>query len=155
MVKRKKKRLNVRIDMTPMVDVVMLLLTFFMMTTQFKPPEEVDVILPMSHSEFKLPESNVMMIYVNKEGRLFLGVDSQPLMEKLFGRENRYRKSVEVTRNELPNLLITARMNNVKLRTVIKGDKDAPYALIEDVMDILVKTKITRFSLVTELERGV
>jgi len=102
-----------------------------------------------------LPESNVMMIYVNKEGRLFLGVDSQPLMEKLFGRENRYRKSVEVTRNELPNLLITARMNNVKLRTVIKGDKDAPYALIEDVMDILVKTKITRFSLVTELERGV
>lgn len=151
---RKKKRLGVRIDMTPMVDVILLLLTFFMMTTQFKPPEEVDVLLPSSHSEFKLPESNVMVIYVNKEGRLFLGVDAQPLMEKLFGRENRYRKSVEVEKNALANLLITARINNPKLRTVIKGDKEAPYGIVEDLMDILVKTKITRFNLVTELERG-
>jgi len=43
---------------------------------------------------------------------------------------------------------------NPKLRTVIKGDKDADYGIAQDVMDILQKTKITRFNLVTNLERG-
>jgi hypothetical protein len=48
-------------------------------------------------------------------------------MERLFGTQNKYRKSVEVDKNTLGNLLITARINDPKLRTVIKGDKNAPY----------------------------
>ncbi len=155
MPKHKKKRLGVRIDMTPMVDVVLLLLTFFMMTTQFKAPEDVEVIIPSSHSEFKLPESNIMMVYVTKEGKTFLGVDSQGLMEKLFGKEARYKRAIEVDKSILGNTLIQARINNPKLRTVVKGDKDAPYGPMEDVMDVLVKAQITRFNLVTDLERGV
>ncbi|MBN1398270.1 MAG: biopolymer transporter ExbD [Bacteroidetes bacterium] len=154
MPKHKKKRLGVRIDMTPMVDVVLLLLTFFMMTTQFKPPEDVEVIIPSSHSEFKLPESNIMMVYVTKEGKTFLGVDSQGLMEKLFGKDARYKRTVEVEKSALGNTLMQARINNPKLRTVVKGDKDAPYGPMEDVMDVLVKAQITRFNLVTDLERG-
>ena len=62
MPKFKKPRVNVRVDMTPMVDVAFLLLTFFMLTTQFRPPEEVEIVLPSSHSAIKLPESNVMLI---------------------------------------------------------------------------------------------
>jgi biopolymer transport protein ExbD len=155
MPKHKKKRVGTRIDMTPMVDVAMLLLTFFMMTTQFKPPEEVDVIIPSSHSTFKLPESHIMMVYVTNDGKIHLGLDSQSLMEKLFGSQNKYRKSVEVDKNTLGNLLITARTNDPKLRTVIKGDKSAPYGPMEDVMDVLVKVKITRFNLVTDLDKGV
>ncbi len=155
MPKHKKKRLGTRIDMTPMVDVAMLLLTFFMMTTQFKPPEDVEVIIPASHSEFKLPESHIMMIYVNKEGKIYLGVDAQGLMERLFGTQNKYKRAIEVDKNMLGNILIQARINDPKLRTVVKGDKDAPYGPMEDVMDVLVKAQITRFNLVTDLERGV
>ena len=154
MPKHKKKRLGTRIDMTPMVDVAMLLLTFFMMTTQFKPPEDVDVIIPMSHSQFKLPEANIMMVYVTKEGKIFLGVDSQGLMERLFGHEARYKRAMEVDKNTLGNVLIQARISNPKLRTVVKGDKAAPYGPMEDVMDVLVKAKITRFNLVTDLDKG-
>ena len=154
MPKHKKKRLGTRIDMTPMVDVAMLLLTFFMMTTQFKPPEDVEVVLPASHSEFKLPESHIMMLYVTKDGKIWLGFDTQGMMERLFGIQNKYKKSVEVDKNTLGNLLITARINDPKLRTVIKGDKDAPYGPMEDVMDVLVKAKITRFNLVTDLDKG-
>jgi biopolymer transport protein ExbD len=154
MPKHKKARLGTRIDMTPMVDVAMLLLTFFMMTTQFKPPEDVDVIIPASHSEFKLPESHIMMVYVNKEGKIYLGVDAQGLMERLFGTQNKYKRAIEVDKNTLGNLLITARINDPKLRTVIKGDKNAPYGPMEDVMDVLVKAKITRFNLVTDLKKG-
>jgi len=155
MPKHKKKRTGIRIDMTPMVDVALLLLTFFMMTTSFKAPEDVEVILPASHSEFKLPESHIMMIYVNKEGKIYLGVDAQGLMERLFGSGNKYKRSIEIDKNILGNILIQARISDPKLRTVVKGDKDAPYGPMEDVMDVLVKSQITRFNLVTDLDRGV
>jgi biopolymer transport protein ExbD len=154
MPKHKKARLGVKIDMTPMVDVTMLLLTFFMMTTQFKPPEEVTVDLPSSHSQFKLPESDVMMVYVNKEGKIYLGADNQFLMVRLFGEQNRLKREVQLDKATLGNILIQARIFNPKLRTVLKGDKASPYGPIEDVMDVLVKAKITRFNLVTELNKG-
>jgi biopolymer transport protein ExbD len=149
----KKARIAVKIDMTPMVDVAFLLLTFFMLTTQFRPAEEVQIVLPSSHSDFKLPESDVMLISLSKDNRIFLGFDSQRLMGKLFGEENKLRSSVEVTTKELPDLLVRARIANPKLRTVLKGDKDAEYGLTEDVMGILEKTKISRFNLVTDLKR--
>ncbi|MBI5475647.1 MAG: biopolymer transporter ExbD [Ignavibacteriales bacterium] len=152
MPKIKKHRLGVAIDNTPLVDVGFLLLTFFMLTTQFKPPEEVQIILPSSHSAFKLPDANVMAITISKDNRLLLGFDSQNMMAKLFGEENRLRMAVEVTTKELPDLLVRARIANPKLRTVVKGDKDAEYGITEDVMDILQKTQITRFNLVTDLE---
>jgi biopolymer transport protein ExbD len=61
------------------------------------------------------------------------------------------RPSVEVPKDKLANLLIQARTANRKLRTVIKGDRGAEYGIAEDVMNILQKTKITRFNLVTNL----
>lgn len=153
MPKIKKHRLGIAIDNTPLVDVGFLLLTFFMLTTQFRPPEEVQIILPTSHSAFKLPESNVMTISISKDNRVLLGFDSQIMMGKLFGEENKLRVAVEVTTKELPDLLIRARIANPKLRTVVKGDRDAEYGITEDVMDILQKTQITRFNLVTDEER--
>ena len=153
MPKIKKSRLGVKMDMTPMVDVAFLLLTFFMLTTQFKPPEEVAIVLPTSHSAFKLPESDVMMITISKDNRILLGFDSQYLSAKLFGAENKLRSSIEVDTKTLPNMLIQARMANPKIRTVVKGDRDAEYGLAEDVMDILQKTNITRFNLITDMER--
>ena len=154
MPKHKKPRIGIRMDMTPLVDVAFLLLTFFMLTTQFKPPEEVSVTLPSSHSAFKLPEANVMMVTVNKDGDIYLGVDSQRLMGRLFGPENTYRAAVQVRKEELANILVQARINNPKLRTVVKGDKDAPFGPVEGVMEVLQKTRITLFNLVTDLEKG-
>ncbi|MBI3189482.1 MAG: biopolymer transporter ExbD [Ignavibacteriales bacterium] len=149
----KKARIAVKIDMTPMVDVAFLLLTFFMLTTQFRPPEEVQIILPSSHSAFKLPESDVMMISISKDSRVFLGFDSQKMRQRIFGEENKLKAGVEVDIKQLPDLLIRARTANPKLRTVVKGDIDAEYGITEDVMEVLQKTNITRFNLVTDLEK--
>ncbi len=151
MPKFKPHRAGVRIDMTPLVDVAFLLLTFFMLTTQFKPAEEVTITLPSSHSAFKLPESDVMTINIAQDGRIFMAFDSQILMARIFGEQNRLKASVLVPKDQLANYLVQARTMNPKLRTVIKGDKDADYGTAEDVMDILQKTQITRFSLVTDL----
>jgi biopolymer transport protein ExbD len=150
--KPKKGRVGIRIDMTPMVDVAFLLLTFFMLTTQFRPPTEVEVILPDSHSAIKLPESDVITVSVNKEGRIFMGVDSQNVRVKVFGEENKLRLDLPVNTAELEQKLVQARVANPKLRTVLKCDRDAEYGLIMDVMDILEKVNITRFNLVTNLE---
>jgi biopolymer transport protein ExbD len=151
---RKKHRINIFIDMTPMVDVTFLLLTFFMLTTHFRPPQEVEVVLPFSHSAIKLPESDVMTISVTKDNRIFLGFDSQNDRVAVFGPDFRLKSGVEVDKNALGNLLIKARSHNTKLRTVIKADKNAPYGPIEDVMQVLEKVNITRFSLVTEFEKS-
>ncbi|MGH7453347.1 MAG: ExbD/TolR family protein, partial [bacterium] len=153
MPKIKKARVGIKLDMTPMVDVAFLLLTFFMLTTQFKPTEDVTVELPSSHSAFKLPESDVMMITISKDGRIFLGLDAQNLRLSLFGEEGRRKLSMEVTKDQLANMLIQARIANPRLRTVVKGDRGAPFGPVEDVMNILQKTKITRFNLVTDLEK--
>ncbi len=153
MPKIKKGRVGIRIDMTPMVDVAFLLLTFFMLTTQFKPPEEVSIVLPSSHSPIKLPESDVAIVEVSKAGDVYLGVDQQSLRVRLFGEEARLKSSVRVQIPQLEKLLITARVVNPKLRFVIKGDKDAEYGPVMDVMEIFEKTKISRFNLVTDLER--
>ena len=153
MPKFKKARIAVKIDMTPMVDVAFLLLTFFMLTTQFRPPEEVEIVLPSYHSAFKLPESDVMMVSISKDSRIILGFDSQRMRERIFGAENKLRAGVEVDIKQLGDLLIRARTANPKLRTVVKGDKDAEYGITEDVMNVLQKTNITRFNLVTDLEK--
>src|SRR5262245_65217025 len=61
---KKKRRIGIAIDMTPMVDVAFLLLIFFMCTTQFKPPEKDKITLPESNSEAKSPESEIITIAV-------------------------------------------------------------------------------------------
>ena len=148
----KKKRVSVRIDMTPLVDVAFLLLTFFMLTTQFKPTEEVEITFPYSHSEIKLPESNTMTLYVSKDSRLLLGFDSSIMMERMFGQANRLRQATEVKLEELGELLIKARISNPKLITIIKSDSESEYGTVSDVIDILQKVQITRFNMVTNFE---
>ncbi|NUO81570.1 biopolymer transporter ExbD [candidate division KSB1 bacterium] len=153
MPKIKTNRMGIRIDMTPMVDVAFLLLTFFMLTTQFRPPAEVDVILPDSHSQIKLPETDVMTITIDKDGALYMGVDSQFLRRKLFGEENMLRTDMPIALSALPQKLMEARVSNPKLRAVIKSDRNTEYGAVLDVMDILQKVNLTRFNLVTNLEQ--
>ncbi len=146
-----KKRVGVKVDMTPMVDVGFLLLTFFMLTTQFKPEDAVEVQLPESHSVFKLPDADVITISIGKDGKTFLGFDSQVMRANIFGDANKLRAGMEVQPDvdHLGQLLIRARTMNPKLRTVIKSDKDTEYDVVERVMSLLQKVNITRFNLVT------
>ena len=96
MPKIKKKRLGYALDMTPMVDVAMLLLTFFMMTTQFRPEEATAIDMPASHAPFKMPETDIMVVTINRDGRIFLGVDAQSLRAQLFGEANKLRANMEI-----------------------------------------------------------
>ncbi len=70
------KKQDTFIDMTPMSDVMVLLLTFFMLTATFTKEEPVAVNVPGSVSEIKIPESNIMTIFVSPEGKVFMVMDS-------------------------------------------------------------------------------
>ncbi|MEJ8803579.1 ExbD/TolR family protein [Pontibacter sp. H249] len=86
MPKVKVKRTKPTLDMTPMVDLAFLLVTFFMLTTQFSPEEAVVVDTPSSVSEIRLPESNVIVITVDKNDRVFFGVDSKQVKEAVLNK---------------------------------------------------------------------
>jgi len=86
MPKVKVPRKSTTVDMTAMTDVAFLLLTFFMLATKFKPDEPVLVDTPSSISEIKLPESDVILITIDKNDRVFFGVDGQPVREALLKR---------------------------------------------------------------------
>lgn len=67
--------------MTPMSDVMVLLLTFFMLTSTFVKNEAVKVVTPGSVSEVKVTDKNVLTILVDNKGKVFLGWDKPGDME--------------------------------------------------------------------------
>lgn len=71
------KRKSTFIDMTAMSDVTVLLLTFFMLTSTFIQKEPVVVSTPSSVSEIKIPETNILSILVDPEGKVFMSLDKQ------------------------------------------------------------------------------
>ena len=79
----KIKKADVWIDMTPMSDVMVLLLTFFMLTSTFVKNEAVKVNAPGSVSEIKVPETEVLQIIVDKDGKIFIGLDKPGYMQEM------------------------------------------------------------------------
>ncbi|MBK7295326.1 MAG: biopolymer transporter ExbD [Flavobacteriales bacterium] len=71
MAKLKMPKGTPALDMTPMVDLAFLLVTFFMLTAQFRPEEAVAVDTPASTSESSIPVNNMMTIIVDSAGRVF------------------------------------------------------------------------------------
>jgi biopolymer transport protein ExbD len=76
MPKIKLPRNSPSIDMTPMVDLAFLLVTFFMLTTKFRPEEPVKVVIPFSVTTTKIPD-NVMTLSIDSAGRVFFDMDGK------------------------------------------------------------------------------
>jgi biopolymer transport protein ExbD len=77
MSKVKMHRSTPSIDMTPMVDLAFLLVTFFMLTATATPDEPVQVSIPSSVSEMPIPERDMIIISIGKDNKVFFTVDGQ------------------------------------------------------------------------------
>ena len=99
--KRKKmKRVGFHLDMTPLVDITFLLLTFFMFTTTMATPQVMEMrVPPESQKEIEVVEDQLLSIFVSSEGEIYWRIardDPEALAlqdEKLPGRKNRLQHS--------------------------------------------------------------
>jgi biopolymer transport protein ExbD len=82
MPKVKIPRKSTSVDMTAMCDVAFLLLSFFILTTKFKPSEALKVITPSSVSNKIAPEKDVVLITIDKDGKVYLSVSDQNKNQK-------------------------------------------------------------------------
>lgn len=131
---RKKRRLSIRIDMTPMVDVAFLLLTFFMLTTVFSKPQTMELNLPPDEkATVEVAESNLLIIRIGPDGSVFWSIGVE--------------KPKKIEFKELRPLLMERSSTNPKLITLVKVDREGTYTMMVDIMDELSLAKITRFSL--------
>jgi biopolymer transport protein ExbD len=139
--KRKKgRRLGIRIDMTPLVDVAFLLLTFFMFTTSMSRPQTMEINLPPDKEvKVEVAESNLMTLRVNDKGDIFwsMGIESP--------------KKVEY--KDLKAFLKERLASNPKLIVVLKIDRAGKYSTMVNLIDELNLSQITRFSLAPMLDK--
>ena len=73
----KMARKSTDTDMTPFVDIAFLILSFFIMATQFKPPEPVPVETPGSVSSDILKEGNSMLITIDQDSKVYININTK------------------------------------------------------------------------------
>jgi biopolymer transport protein ExbD len=137
--RKKSRRLGVRIDMTPLVDVAFLLLTFFMFTTSMSRPQTMEINLPPDKEvKVEIAESNLLTLRVNDKAETFwsIGIESP--------------KRIEF--KALRAFLKERAAGNPKLVTLLKVDRLAKYDVMVTMIDELNQSNITRFSLAPLLD---
>jgi biopolymer transport protein ExbD len=82
MPRAKIPRKSTNIDMTAMCDVAFLLLSFFILATKFKPPEALSVVTPSSVSSKVAPDKNVVLVTMDREGKVYFSVSDANSAEK-------------------------------------------------------------------------
>lgn len=81
MARPKIPRKSTNIDMTAMCDVAFLLLSFFILTTKFKPAEAIAVVTPSSVAAKVAPDKDFVLITLDKNGKVFLSMDDEQKKE--------------------------------------------------------------------------
>jgi biopolymer transport protein ExbD len=107
MPKHKIARKSTAVDMTAMCDVSFLLLTFFMLATKFKPPDPVEVVTPASISDTKVTEKDLMLITIDKNGRVFFDMDGVQTKKDLIDAIDRDR-NLKLTEKEKTNFALSS-----------------------------------------------
>ena len=133
--RRPKRRVGIRIDMTPMVDVAFLLLIFFMVTTVFRTPQALEINLPPDKDiKIEVAQSKVLTVRLLSDARVFWRRGEDPWA----------RTDIKGL-----NTVFKPFVNNKELVVVIMIDRDAKFNNMVDVIDELDIANLTRFSLGT------
>lgn len=132
---RPKRRVGIRIDMTPMVDVAFLLLIFFMVTTVFRTPQALEINLPPENdSTTEVAASKVLQLRVLADDRIYW---------------KRGDKDVPWSRTTAAGIhdVLKPFVGDEKLIVLIKIDRDAKFNNMVTIIDQLDVAKLSRFSI--------
>lgn len=142
--KLKMPRKSTNVDMTAMCDVAFLLLTFFMLATQFKPDEPVTVVTPNSISEIPLPDADVMLITIDAKGRIFIAMDNQLIRKEVIQEINEQR-GLNLTAEDINKFATGASIGMPfnQLKNYLNASGDEQDKMDETTTGIPVDTSIT------------
>jgi biopolymer transport protein ExbD len=128
---RRPRRDDARIDITPLVDMVFLLLIFFMLSTTFIVTPGIKVNLPQSSAEKVTQEKKEVQVVITEDNKVFVDrmpVDVEELEQRLVG----------VARQDPQTLII------------IKADAKALHGKVVEVMDIAKQSGLNRLAIATQ-----
>jgi len=145
--KKRGKKVPVHIDMTPMVDLAFLLLTFFMLTTTFSKPQTMEINMPVKpeneEEQIALKASNAMTIILGEDDRVFYyyGLGDPA--------ENPVVEEADYSANGIRKVLVSPRVkSNDKMTVMIKPMDKSRYKNVVDILDELKITDTKKFALV-------
>lgn len=130
---RRQRRENLEISITPMIDVVFLLLIFFMVTTTFNRETELQIQLPEATGEEPV-EKNIIEITVNAEGVYFV---------------NQYQV-VSQSMEMLKKSILEAAKDSVKPTLVIAADANATHQAVISVLDAAKQLNFVHITFATK-----
>ncbi len=149
--KPKAKKMSTKLDMTPMVDLAFLLLTFFMLTTQFSKPQTMEIVMPDKPIEdVPPPEINqfdVMHLIMGENNRLYyyIGIENpQVEMASFSPSSERFIRKILVDEQ---NKNIRRNGKN-KFMVLIKAADGAKYKNMVDIFDEMNINAIERYAMV-------
>ncbi len=138
--RRPKRRISIRIDMTPMVDIAFLLLIFYMVSTVFSMPQAMEINLPpIDDVEVEVKESNLITIRVSDDGFYWwnLKTPTPDNLPHLLPPDPNRPDTVayQLYSDTLRGLLKEQNQNNSKLNTLVLIHRDASYADMVNILD--------------------
>ncbi len=133
MITRKKSN-DVSINLTPLIDIVFLLLIFFMVSTTFTRETQIKLELPKASVDKMENDPQVIEISVDQQGRLF--VNGKGLVNS----------QVETLVKAISPLI----NQNKELPVIISADKNTPYQSVITAMDAASQLGITNIKMATQ-----
>lgn len=157
----KSKKQSTRVDMTPMVDLGFLLITFFMLTTTMSKPKTMDLIMPKDteneKDQNKVKESTALTILLGKDNRVYYyeGLAQDPnassnpdfFQATSFANKGGIRDEIIRKRDEVAKLR-NAKGEPEDVVVIIKADDQANYKNFVDILDEMAINKIQRYATV-------
>jgi biopolymer transport protein ExbD len=139
--RRPKRRLAIRIDMTPMVDIAFLLLIFYMVSTVFSMPQAMEINLPPieQDSAVEVKESNLLTLHVDSDSRYWwhLKRETPENLPKLLPTDPTTPDTVAYRfwPDTLRGLLMGQNRANSKLNTLVLIHKKGKYSDLVNILD--------------------
>ena len=142
---KKSKKLSTRVDLTPMVDLGFLLVTFFIFTTTMSQPTAMKLYLPKDadkpEDQNKAKESGVITILLGKDDNVFY-YEGQ--------LDNSASNFKSTTFREIRNVILDkkARTPEKDLVVVLKPSEECTYRNVVDILDEMAINVCKRYALV-------
>jgi biopolymer transport protein ExbD len=134
-----KKRTPIEVSLTPMIDVVFLLLIFFMVTTTFDQQSSIKINLPEANGESSKHEKKYIMLTINAEGTYFIS-DDEGLSHQLINQKP----------ETLKRALIKAAGKSRAIPFVISADGKTPHQSVVTAIDIAAELGFARVTFATK-----